>query len=307
MRIRTYALALNRADVMFRTGIHFFKPRLPQGQGLKAAGRIESLGPEVTGLAIGDAVSVIPAFPVPDYPLHGELVLAPARAVVKHPERLSFSEAAALWMAYSTAYGGLIDIAGLRAGETVVIPAASSSVGLAAIQIANLVGATPIALSRTRDKTDLLTRHGAANVITTGTEDVTERLEAITQGAGYDVLFDPVGGPLFGELASAAALYGRVILYGALSSELTPLPALTMLQKRLTIRGYDVVEVIGDDTRLAKAVVFINIGVQTGALTPTVAATMEFADIADAYRFLENHDHAGKVVINVPQGHDQAP
>jgi NADPH:quinone reductase len=300
VRIRTRALALNRADVMFRTGTHFFTPLLPQGQGLEAAGRIESVGPGVTGLAVGDAVSVVPAFPLPDYALHGELVIAPARAVVQHPQRLSWEEAAALWMAYATAYGGIVDIAGLRAGETIVIPAATSSVGLAAIQIANLIGATPIALSRTPEKAHLLMRHGAAHTITTGVENLVERLDTITHGAGFDVLFDPVGGPLFGELATAAAPHGRVIIYGTLSGEPTPLPVLTMLQKRLTIRGYDVVEVIGDHTRLAETVAFINRGVQSGALTPTIAATFKFADIADAYRYLEDHDHAGKVVVTMP-------
>lgn len=89
VQIRTHALALNRADVMFRTGNHFYTPDFPQAQGLEASGTIESVGPGITGLAVRDVVSVVPAFGVPDYALHGELVLAPARAVVKHPGRLS--------------------------------------------------------------------------------------------------------------------------------------------------------------------------------------------------------------------------
>jgi NADPH:quinone reductase-like Zn-dependent oxidoreductase len=299
VRIRARALALNQADVMFRTGQHFFQPEFPQGLGLEAAGMVDAVGPGVTNLTVGDVVSVVPAFPVSDYALHGELVTAPARAVVKHPERLSWEEAAALWMAYSTAYGALIDIAGLTAGEWVVIPAASSSVGLAAIQIANLVGATPIALSRTTDKANFLLAAGAAHVIATGEADVSAKLNDITNGNGVNVIFDPVGGPLLEQLAAAAAQYARIIIYGALSDDPTPLPVLTMLQKRFTIRGYDMVEVVGDDTRLAKTIAFIIDGVEKGALTPIIDRVFPLPEIVDAYRYLETGAHTGKVVISV--------
>ncbi|SDU99431.1 NADPH:quinone reductase [Microlunatus sagamiharensis] len=301
VRIRTRALALNRADVMFRTGTHFFEPRFPQATGLEAAGTVDAVGPDVAGLAVGDRVSVVPAFAVPDYPLHGELVLAPARAVVKHPDRLSWEEAAALWMAYATAYGGLVDIAGLRAGDVVVVSAASSSVGLAALQIAAMIGATPIALSRTSDKRDELLAAGASAVIATGEEDLRGRLADITGGAGVDVVFDPVGGPLLSEVAEAAAEYATIVIYGALSDSPTTLPVLALLQHRLTLRGYDVVEVVGDDTRLARAVAFINHGITTGALRPTVDRTFALSAIADAYTYLESNAQVGKVVITMPQ------
>ncbi|ALE06198.1 hypothetical protein AL755_13210 [Arthrobacter sp. ERGS1:01] len=299
VRIKPRALGLNQADVMFRTGNHFFVPKFPQGQGLEAAGLIESVGQGVTGLAVGDAVSVAPAFPVPDYNLHGELVIAPARAVVKHPAELSWEGAAALWMAYSTAYGGLIDVAGLRAGDVVVIPAASSSVGLAAIQIANMVGARPVALSRTSAKRDLLLQAGAADVIATEEEEVTERLQEVAP-EGVNVIFDPVGGALLGALAASTAQYATIVIYGALSGEPTELPVLSLLQKRLTIRGFDMVEVVGDDDRLAKAVAFINDGIASGALNPTVDRTFPFDQISDAYAYLEKGSHTGKVVVTVP-------
>ena len=96
---------------------------------------------------VGDAVSTIPSFSLNAYGLYGDLANAPVHAVTHHPVSLSWIDAAAVWMQYLTPYGALIDIAGLTNGDTIVIPAASSSVGLAAIQIANKVGAVPIALT----------------------------------------------------------------------------------------------------------------------------------------------------------------
>ena len=163
--IRTRALGLNRAESMFRRGEYGVDPVFPSGIGYEAAGVVEAVGPDVSGLSVGAAVSVIPSFSMTEYGVHGELVLAPAHAVVAHPESLSFEQAAAVWMKYVTAYGGLIEVAGLTAGDTVLIPAASSSVGLAAIQVAHAVGARAIALTRTSAKTRQLLDAGADAVI----------------------------------------------------------------------------------------------------------------------------------------------
>ena len=147
VRIAVKALGLNRAESMFRSGQYLEDPKFPARLGYEAAGIVEAVGEGVTGLKVGDAVSTIPAFSQNEYGVYGDTALAPAAAVAKHPASLSWTDAAAIWMQYATAYGALIDIAHLGAGDTVLIPAASSSVGIAAIQIANLVGATPIALT----------------------------------------------------------------------------------------------------------------------------------------------------------------
>ena len=146
VRIAVKALGLNRAESMFRSGQYLEQPTFPARLGYEAAGTVEALGEGVQGLKVGDAVSTIPAFSQNQYGVYGDTAIVPAAAVAKHPASLSWAEAAAIWMQYLTAYGALIDIAGLKAGDTLLIPAASSSVGIAAIQIANMVGATPIAL-----------------------------------------------------------------------------------------------------------------------------------------------------------------
>src|SRR5262249_17908353 len=106
-------------------------------------GTVSAIGPGVEGFKIGDAVSTIPSFSLNDYGLYGELANAPVHAVTHHPASLSWEAASAIWMQYITAYGALIDIGKLKRGDTILVPADSSSVGLAAIQIANKMGQFP--------------------------------------------------------------------------------------------------------------------------------------------------------------------
>ncbi|MGO9674018.1 MAG: zinc-dependent alcohol dehydrogenase family protein [Methylocella sp.] len=299
VRICVKAIGLNRAESMFRAGQYLEQPKFPAGLGYEAAGEIESIGEGVEGFAVGDAVSVVPAFSLNDYGLYGELVLAPAHAVVKHPASLSFVEAAAAWMMYLTAYGALIEIAKLAAGDFVLIPAASSSVGIAAIQIANMVGATPIALTRGGAKRARLLELGAAHVIATEEQDLVAEALRITDGRGARIVFDPVGGPTLTKLASATARLGIIFQYGALSPEPTPLPLFELLAKLLTIRGYVLFEVTGDPARLNAGKSFVVDGLAKGALKPVIAKTFPLADIVEAHRYLESNAQIGKIVVTV--------
>src|SRR3954447_12410100 len=218
VQIDVMALGLNRAEAMFRRGQYLEDPKLPARLGYEAAGTVAAVGPGVRGFQVGDAVSTIPAFSLNDYGLYGDLANAPAHAVTHHPASLSWAEAAAVWMQYLTAYGALIDIGKLTKGDTILIPAASSSVGLAAIQIANRVGAVPVALTRGQSKRQALRDAGAAHVITTDEQDLVKEVMGITGGQGARVVFDPVGGPTFNKLVQATARGGVLFLYGALST-----------------------------------------------------------------------------------------
>lgn len=297
--IRMRALGLNRAEVMFREGQYVITPQFPAQLGYEGAGEIEAVGPGVTGFAVGDAVSVVPAFGFDEYGLYGEKVLAPARAVVKHPKSLSWVDAAAIWMQYVTAYGALIDIGNIQPDSVVLIAAASSSVGLAAIQVAKSRGAIPIALTRKSDKKAALLSAGATAVIATDEEDLVAEVARLTNGRGAQFIFDPVGGPTLAKLIDAAAEYGTIVLYGALSPEDGPVSALKMLGKHLTIRGYQLFEITTDDARLAKAKAFISEGIATGAFKPVVARTFPFEQIVEAHRYLESNAQVGKVVVTL--------
>jgi NADPH:quinone reductase-like Zn-dependent oxidoreductase len=195
VRIKVKAIGINRADSMWRNDKYVESPIFPAGLGYDCAGIVDAVGKEVTDFAMGDIVSTIPAFSLNKYSSYGEVILAPDHAVVKHPESLSFVEAASVWMMFITAYGALVVDAHMKAGDFVIIPAASSSVGLAAIQIANHAGATPIALTRTSDKTKRLHEAGAAHVVATQEQDIVAEVMRISNGHGARVAFDPVGGP----------------------------------------------------------------------------------------------------------------
>lgn len=299
VQIRVKALGLNRAEALLRAGSYIETPTLPSGLGLEAAGIVETVGEDVEGFVPGDAVSVVPPLSMVRWPAYGELVTFPAEHVVKHPPSLGWDAAAAVWMQYLTAYGALVDIARLNRKDCVVITAASSSVGLAAIQIANLIGATPIAVTRTSVKKDALLAAGAAHVIALAEDDLVARLTEIAGPQGVRVVLDPIGGPIFEPLTAAMSRGGILIEYGGLSPEVTPFPLFAVLGKMLTLRGYLVHEVIGDPERLAAARAFILDGLASGALQPVIARTFAFDQIVDAHRFLESNEQFGKIVVTV--------
>ncbi|SPO55756.1 Alcohol dehydrogenase zinc-binding domain protein [Pseudomonas sp. JV551A1] len=299
VQIEVKALGLNRAEIMYRTGHYVIDPVFPAQLGYEAAGIVRAVGAGVKDFAVGDTVSVIPSFSFAEYGMYGEVVNAPAHAVVKHPANLSFEEAAASWMMFVTAYGALVEYGNLQAGQTVLIPAASSSVGLAAIQIANMLGATPVALTRTSAKSQALLDAGAKHVIATQEQDVVAEVARITEGKGAHIAFDPVGGPEATKLIKSLAPQGFFFQYGALDHRDIPVPVFEILGKHLTIRGYELFEISTDAEKLARAKAFVNQGLAEGKLKPVIDKVFPFAQISDAHRHMESNAQIGKIVVSV--------
>src|SRR6266849_6682410 len=264
VRIRVKAFGLNRAESMWRHDEYIEPVKFPARLGYEAAGTVDSVGRDVTTIAVGDEVNTIASFSMKQYGMYGEVVLAPVHAVVKHPKGLSPVEAASIWMMFITAYGALIEDAKITAQDAVVIPGASSSVGLAAIQIANSVGAKSIALTRTSAKRKQLTDAGAKYVIATEEEDLVQAINEITGGQGARVVFDPVGGPTLPKLIKAMSFQGLLYLYGALSDQDTTLPVLDLMGKMITIKGHNIWVTSGDPARQRAAVDFVINGLEKG-------------------------------------------
>ena len=141
--IRVDAIGLNRAEVLFRGG-HYIEPvkEFPGRLGAEAAGVVEAVGAQVAGFEVGQAVSVVPAFSMNEYAVYAEHAIVPSAAVVHRPDGLGAIEGAAVWMPYVTAYGALVEVGGMRAGDTVVLTAASSSVGSLAFSPATVLERT---------------------------------------------------------------------------------------------------------------------------------------------------------------------
>ncbi|MFD0276596.1 zinc-dependent alcohol dehydrogenase family protein [Kitasatospora sp. NPDC127111] len=297
--LRVDAIGLNRAEVMFRSG-EYVQPvkEFPARLGSEAAGVVEAVGPGVTGFEVGQAVSVVPAFSMNDYGVYAERAVVPARAVVHRPDGLDPIGGAAVWMPYVTAYGALVEVGGMRPGDTVVLTAASSSVGLAAIQIANRIGAVPVATTRARAKRDALLKAGAAEVIVTEEEPVTDRVLALTGGRGAEFVFDAIAGPGVVDLAKALAPGGTLFVYGQLSGQETPFPPMSVVSGR-NMRSFTLHETTTDPQRLRRAEAFVTSGLRSGAFVPVVDRVFGLDEIADAHRYMEAGNQLGKIVVTV--------
>ena len=299
VRIRVEAVGLNRAEAMYRAGRYPVKPQLPSLIGYEGVGVIEALGPGVEGFSEGDRVCVLPMISQGQYGIWAEAAIVPARILVPAPPGLTPTEAASIWMQYMTAYA-LIEVANIGIGDGVIIRAASSSVGIAAIQLANWAGSVSIACTRTGDKTQALREHGATQVIATDEEDLVARVMDITGGKGARCAFDPVGGPYVDTLAQALAPRGILFIYGGLSEQPTPYPHWPCAMKGLSMRGWVASEIWNHPHRFEAAQEKILAGLAGGQLKPVIARTFHGLDqIAAANEFLESNQQVGKVVVTI--------
>lgn len=299
VQIHVHAIGINRAEVMYRSGQYVIDPQYPARLGYEAAGVVEAVGQDVSEFTPGDRVSVIPAFMFSEYGMYAERVNAPAHAVVKHPDNLTFEEAAASWMMFVTAWGALVEFGKLQAGQSVLLGAASSSVGLAAIQVARMLGAKPIALSRTSQKREQLINAGAAEVIATTEQDLAAEVDRITHGQGVNLVFDPVGGPDVARITPTMAKGGIYFQYGALDNRNLSIPVMDILGNHLIFRGYELFEITTVPETLARAKAFIYAGLKSGQLKPVIDKVFPFEQIADAHRYMESNGQTGKIVVTV--------
>lgn len=300
VRIQVKAIGLNRAECMFRAGQYLEAAVFPATLGYEAAGTVEAVGPDVKAFKVGDRVSTIPAFGFAQYGAYGELVNMPVHAVSTYPEALSAEQGAAIWMQYITAWCGLVELGKLRKGQCVLITAASSSVGLAAMQIAKMCGATAIVATRTADKKARLLAAGADEVVVTGSEDLPARVMAVTGNKGADIIFDPIGGPNVETLAQAAAHDAKLFVYGLLDPRPTPFPLYTSFTAGLWMRAFALFEFTLNPSALARAKDFVLSGLASGALRPVLdEKRFSLAQMADAHRHMESNTQFGKIVVSV--------
>ena len=297
VRLRVGAIGLNRVEAIYRAG-GFGPVPLPAKIGYEAAGVIEALGPGAAGVSVGDAVAVLPGVLMPVHGTYGEQILVPADHLVKSPPGQPVEEAAATWMQYLTAYA-LLQVPVIRLGDPVVLTAASSSVGLAAIQIVNRAGGVPIAVTRGRAKAEALKAHGAAHVIASDAEDLAPAVRALTGGAGATVAFDAVAGERFAELTAAMAPKGTIILYGALAGDVAAFPVNPFMMAGLTVRGYAANLLVDDPEARATALDYVRSGLADGALKPSIDRVFAFDDMVEAHRYLESNAQTGKIVVKV--------
>jgi NADPH:quinone reductase-like Zn-dependent oxidoreductase len=287
VRIRVQAIGLNRSEAMFRAGRYPVQPQLPTRIGYEASGVIEAVGPGVAVWKAGDA-----------YGVWAEQAIVPAASLVAAPPGLSMIEAASIWMQYFTALA-IIEGAQATLDDYVVIRAASSSVGLAAIQLANWAGAVSIAATRTSAKREALQKLGAQHVVATEEVDYVAEIQRITNGKGARIVFDPVGGPFVEKLAESMSPRGILFIYGGLSEQATPYPHWQSAFKGLSIRGWVASEIWNHPQRFERHKTIILQGLARGKLKPVIARTFPLDEIVEANRYLESNQQVGKIVVTV--------
>jgi NADPH:quinone reductase-like Zn-dependent oxidoreductase len=294
VRVRIEAFAVNPLDQMMRSGASPSAIDLPHARlGVEGTGVVDALGPGTTGFEVGDPV-ILAA--VPDAGVRGsyaEYTTTAASRVVTRPAGLGVTEAAATWVAFSTAYGALVEKARMRPGDHVLITAASGGVGRAAIQIANQIGAVPIAVTRHGAKKEDLLALGAATVIATDDGSIAEAALQHTGGAGADIVLDLVMGPGQQDLLMAARPGGTLVVAGFLDPRPTPFPQGTPL----TIFTYRSFEHTLDAVVVERMAAFLNAGVRLGSLRPAVDKVFAFDDVVEAHRHFEKGLHGGRKIV----------
>lgn len=293
-------IGLNRSDAAFRSGKYLVQPTLPCGLGVEGAGVVTALGPDVSGLAVGDRVSILPAFAQGGrYATYMSEGVFPVESLLPVPVGLDDIGASSLWVSYLTAWGAMVELGAVGTGDHVLISAASSSVGLAAIRIANLVGAVPIATTRTRAKADALSKAGAAHILVSDEQDIPAAVLDITGAAGLRLAFDPIAGPFAESLVPCMAEEGIIFIYGGLSNQPTMFDRRPILAKGLSLTGYTVGQILKHPDRMQRGRAFVEDAVASGDIAPHVDRVFPFSEVVDAHRYMEANGHVGKIVMTL--------
>ena len=291
--LRVRAASVNFPDLLMTRGEYQLKPPLPFTPGLDLAGEVVALGEGVTGFNIGDAV-------VGGARLGGfaEYAVLDAAGLSPKPEALSFAEAAAYPAAYLTAYVSLVRRAQVQPGEWVLVHGAAGGVGLAAVDLAKVLGCRVIAASASNEKLAVIEREYAPDAVVNVTGGFREQVKAITGGRGADVIYDPVGGDVFDESVRCIAFDGRLLVVGFTSGRIPTISVNMPLIKGFSVMGVRAGEYgrqFPDKGREnARAVADL---AASGKIKPRVHAELPLDRWREAFDLLANRQVIGKAVI----------
>jgi NADPH:quinone reductase len=232
VRIDVKAAGVNFPDTLITRGQYQFKPSVPFSPGGEAAGVVTAVGDGVTSLAVGDRVAATML-----YGAFAEQIVVPELACVNLPDAVGFEVGAATLLTYLTTMHALVDRAALAKGESMLVLGAAGGVGIAAVELGALMGARVIAAAATEEKLAFCREHGAAETIDYSHEDLKDRIKALTNREGVDVVYDPVGGSFAEAALRGTAWQGRYLVIGFASGEIPKIPLNLVLLKGCQIVG----------------------------------------------------------------------
>lgn len=298
VRVRVRAAGLNRADLLQRLGKYPAPPGYPPDiPGLEFAGEVESLGEAARRWKIGDRVFGITAGGG-----QAELIVVPESNLARIPANLDYAAAAAMPEVFITAHDALFTRAGLQMGERVLIHAAGSGVGSAAVQLARAAGAIVYGTSRTADKLERVRGLGLDEAITVSDapEVFVEAIERLTNGAGVDVILDLVGGVYFPANLRALAPRGRIVCVGTTAGAKAEVDLGLVLRKRASIIG-TVLRARSIDEKaeaIRRFVAHVLPLVERDVVEPVIERVYPAAEVRAAHEHLESNRTFGKIVLD---------
>lgn len=292
--LKVAACGVGYVDSLVALGRYQVKPSLPHTPGQEASGAVEAVGPGVVGLAAGDRVmaNVRGGF--------AEYAIAPSATAIRIPDRMSFAQAAGFRINYLTALHGLRDRAHLAAGERLLVLGAAGGVGIAAIQVARILGAEIVAAASSEAKRAFALAQGAHRALDTDPEGWRDRLKAACADRGPDVVFDPVCGPLFEPAFRSLVWNGRHLVVGFVGGPIPALKSNLPLMKGAALVGVDVRQFqLFEKEKTEAHVAELLSWVAEGRLVPPVGRSFRLEEFAPALEFALSGKGLGKTVIEI--------
>ncbi len=288
--VRVHACGVNFADTLIVQGKYQERPELPFVPGSEVAGEVIALGEGVKGIALGQRVMALTS--VGGF---AEIALAAADTLIPLPDGIDFTDAAAFTVAYGTSHVALETRAQLKAGETLIINGASGGVGLTALEIGKMMGATVIGLASTEEKRALVAERGADHVFDVADPELRDKVKAL---GGADVGYDVVGGDAFNTMLRCMKFEGRLLTVGFASGEIPQVPANLLLVKNISVVGvYWGSYARNNPSVLMKSLVQLTQWLKEGQLRPHVSAVYSLDEATKGLEALANRQSVGKVVI----------
>ena len=295
VRIAVKACGVNYPDVLLMQGKYQIKPELPFAPGGEISGDVIEVADGVRNVAVGQRVLAMSG-----YGGMVEQVCLPAVAVVPIPDSMDYPTGAGFILTYGTSYHALKQRANLQADETLVVLGASGGVGLAAVELGNLMGARVIAAASSAEKLALAQEYGASELINYSEESLKTKVKELTGGKGADVIYDPVGGPLFDDCMRSVAWKGRVLVVGFASGEIPKVPVNLAL-----LKGCQIVGVFWGNFTQKESAVHIENTLELIAyfeqqkLKPHISQTFDLEHAGSAIKTLADRRAKGKVVVTL--------
>ncbi|MBX8511753.1 zinc-dependent alcohol dehydrogenase family protein [Pseudomonas cichorii] len=309
VQVRVQAIGVSWYDVLWRQNLASTQARLPAGLGYEMAGVVSALGDGVSDLAVGDKVASFPAADANRHPVYGESIVLPRSALTRYPDVLTPVEASVHYTPMLVAYFAYVELARIKAGQTVLVTDASHCSGPCFVQVGKALGARVIAATKTDDARDYLLSQGADKVVVTEEQDLLMAINKYTENRGVDAVFDGLGGPQMSMMGDVLAPRGSLVLYGLQGGNQTPFPACAAFQKNIqffvhclgNFTGKPELGIVPDTEALQRALRDINQLTADRVLVPLQTRNFPFEQVVQAHRYMDACPIGGRAVLEITQ------